>query len=272
MASGALRRMWRSSLGRSPIRAWSVMVSGPCRATREPRLASLLGKFHLPVARRKLINSGRYVQLQPSDWMYAQVSGSSFCLAWPRAMASSGDGIDWQLGTPFLKKVYSVFSYGINGAQAPLVGFLPLDSTTSSPTSAAGASSAPSASASSTASADPDSPTPTTIETLSLTVTVQTTLPNAVLPDPSYTTPSYVYSTPTLAPGVTQYLGLANSSDYQVADVPVISPAANASTSSYGGSSSQSDTTPSAASSSSHLPGLPGVLFLLVCVMAPVLL
>jgi hypothetical protein len=30
-------------------------------------------------------NRGRYVQLQPSDWMYAQVAGSSFCLAWPVA-------------------------------------------------------------------------------------------------------------------------------------------------------------------------------------------
>ncbi|WRT70057.1 uncharacterized protein IL334_007051 [Kwoniella shivajii] len=166
---------------------------------------------------------GRYIQLQPSDWISAQIDQSSFCLAWPMAAASTGDGIDWQLGTPFLKKVYSIFSYGINGVQAPLVGFLPLEdistgtsNSTSSSTSSSGVT---------TSSTNPNSPIPTTIEDLSLTATVTTLLPNAILPDPTYTTPTYVYSaSPTLLqPGITQFMGLANSSAYSVEQVPVIS-------------------------------------------------
>jgi hypothetical protein len=33
--------------------------------------------------------SGRYVQLQPSEWMYASIASSSFCLAWPVGTVSS---------------------------------------------------------------------------------------------------------------------------------------------------------------------------------------
>jgi hypothetical protein len=68
---------------------------------------------------------GRYVNLQPSDWMYAAVAGSSFCLAWPVAVPQTGDGVDWTLGAPFLRSTYTVFNYGINGGQAPQIGFLP---------------------------------------------------------------------------------------------------------------------------------------------------
>ncbi|WWC64777.1 uncharacterized protein I303_107389 [Kwoniella dejecticola CBS 10117] len=195
------------------------------------------GRWVVPCDTRMTIGfsfGGRYVQLQPSDWISTQIDSSSFCLAWPIAAPSTGDGMDWQLGTPFLKKVYSIFSYGINGIQAPLVGFLPLED---SPTGTSGSSSSSSSTASSsgstnsqssnmssgTTSYNPNSPTPTTIEELHLTTTIKTILPNQILPDPSYTTPSYVYST-TLPPGVTQYLGLANSSIYtQIEEVPVVS-------------------------------------------------
>ncbi|WWD19810.1 hypothetical protein CI109_104274 [Kwoniella shandongensis] len=169
---------------------------------------------------------GRYVQLLPSDWMYAQVASSSFCLAWPIAQASAGDGIDWQLGTPFLKNVYSVFSYGINGEQAPLVGFLPLENR--SPVTPGN-----NTSTNATTTAGPNSPTPTTIAPLSLTTTIQTVLPNAVLANPTYATPSYVYSaTPTLLrEGVLQYEGLANSTEYSVGEVPILSAEMSATTS-----------------------------------------
>lgn len=110
-------------------------------------------------------------------------------------------------------------SYGINGKQAPLVGFLPLESTSVASNSTDDYNSI------TTSTADGNSPTPTSIAALSLTTTLQTALPNAVLPDPTFPTPTYVYSaTPALLqPGAPQYLGLANSSAYEVMDVPVIS-------------------------------------------------
>ncbi|ORY31663.1 aspartic peptidase domain-containing protein [Naematelia encephala] len=195
------------------------------------------GQWIVPCTTKMTIGfsfGGRYVQLQPSDWMRAQVAGSSFCTAWPIATAATGDGIDWQLGTPFLKKVYSIFSYGINGEQAPLVGFLPVDDTTSTTSSTSNSSSSSSASASassngSSTSVDPNSPTPTTISDLSLTVTITTTLPNVLLPDPTFATPSYAYSA---SASSMQYMGLANSSAYEISQVPIISQQSDTSTTS----------------------------------------
>lgn len=168
---------------------------------------------------------GRYVQLDPSDWIFAGITDSEFCLAWPVATPSTGDGIDWQLGTPFLRKIYSIFSYGINGVQAPMIGLLPI--TNSSLASTDGS----------------QSPTPTAVSPLVLTTTLAIAIPNALLPDPSYTTPSYVFSAePTLlTPGFLQTIGLANASAYTVSQVPIIDPPTNTSslvympTSGYGG-------------------------------------
>ncbi|KIR34214.1 peptidase [Cryptococcus deuterogattii MMRL2647] len=150
------------------------------------------GQWAVPCNTRMTLGfsfGGRYIQLQPSDWIFAGIAQSTMCLAWPIAQPVTGDGIDWQLGTPFLKNVYTIFSSTL------------------------------------TSIADPNSPTPTSIAALSLATTLRTALPNAVLPDPTYPTPSYVYSaTPALLEtGVPQYLGLANNSAYEVMDVPVIS-------------------------------------------------
>ncbi|WVO24667.1 uncharacterized protein IAS62_006037 [Cryptococcus decagattii] len=177
------------------------------------------GQWAVPCNTRMTLGfsfGGRYIQLQPSDWIFAGIAQSTMCLAWPIAQPATGDGIDWQLGTPFLKNVYTIFSYGINGKQAPLVGFLPLESKTVVNSTS---------NSTLTSAADPNSPTPTSIAALSLATTLRTALPNAVLPDPTYPTPSYVYSaTPALLEtGVPQYLGLANNSAYEVMDVPVIS-------------------------------------------------
>ncbi|KAN0064617.1 hypothetical protein ACQY0O_002246 [Thecaphora frezii] len=38
----------------------------------------------------------------------------------------AGNGVDWVLGTPFLSTVYSVYSIGIDGREAPKVGLYPL--------------------------------------------------------------------------------------------------------------------------------------------------
>ncbi len=204
---------------------------------------------------------GRVISLQPSEWMIGQVVGSTMCLAWPVVAPPSADGIDWQLGTPFFRKVYSVFSYGINGVQAPLVGFLPLPSpnqvgngtATATATATSTSSSADpiftilstdengstiisSATTTNTtttttsSSYDPTNPTPTSVEGISelysrLTVKIGTTLPNVILPDPTYTTPPYAFETtsiPTL--GEIQTIGLANATAWpSVADVVIVS-------------------------------------------------
>lgn len=140
--------------------------------------------------------NGGSVEIPPSDWIYAAVPESSMCLAWPVAVPATGDGLDWQLGTPFLKNVYTVFSYGVDGGQPPQIGFLPLTDKANGtqPVSAA---------------------TPSQ--------TVNTKLPHVLLSPPNYPTPSYAFSTPVPTLGVPQALGLGNASAYPSAAVPVVS-------------------------------------------------
>lgn len=48
--------------------------------------------------------------LQPSDYLIGPTTGDpNYCLSWPKASAPTGDGLDWQLGSAFLRTVYSVF-------------------------------------------------------------------------------------------------------------------------------------------------------------------
>jgi hypothetical protein len=170
-------------------------------------------------------SGGRVIELQPSEWMYARVSGSSMCMAWPVVSPPNSDA-DWQLGTPFLRKVYTVFGYGISGVQSPVVGFLPLpggarlgsgpgDSTNGTATS-------------STITKPPTDPTPTTVlsEVESfLTVVIPTVLPNVLLPNPSYTTAGYNFNASAGIPavGALQTEGLANASRYTVGQIPIVS-------------------------------------------------
>ncbi|EJD06572.1 acid protease [Fomitiporia mediterranea MF3/22] len=112
--------------------------------------------------------------LQPTDYLIGPVSGNpTSCLAWPRAVQNSGDGIDWQLGTPFLRTVYSIFSYGIDGKEVPMIGFYPLTNTTAI------------------------TQTPQQISSFfsSFHLTIATTLPNSLLSTPSATTAPYIFNT-----------------------------------------------------------------------------
>lgn len=140
--------------------------------------------------------SGRSVEIPPSDWIYAAVPDSSMCLAWPVAVPATGDGLDWQLGTPFLKNIYTVFSYGVDGGQPPQIGFLPLHDKANSTTPISAA-------------------TPSQ--------TVNTKLPHVLLPAPNFPTPSYAFSTPVPTLGAPQGMGLGNASAYPSAAVPVVS-------------------------------------------------
>lgn len=69
----------------------------------------------------------------------------------------------------------------------------------------------------------PYGPKPTTIEAYQATATVATELPNAVLPVPTYSLPSYIYDHDSaVTAGALQTLGLANASAYDVGDVPIV--------------------------------------------------
>lgn len=112
--------------------------------------------------------------LQPTDYIIGPAaSNPGLCLSWPRALPPSSDGVDWQLGTPFLRTVYSVWSYGIDDEEPPMIGLY----------------------AKSNASATIESPTVVSAFLSSVSATVATTLPNYVLATPSYTTPPYTFNT-----------------------------------------------------------------------------
>lgn len=70
---------------------------------------------------------GRNITLLPSDYIIGPDAQQPYlCFAWPSAAQADASGVDWILGTPFLRAVYSVFSIGINGKEPPKVGLYPL--------------------------------------------------------------------------------------------------------------------------------------------------
>ncbi|CAE6417845.1 unnamed protein product [Rhizoctonia solani] len=137
------------------------------------------GQYAIPcdtTSRMTFTFGSRNYTIQPHDYIFARVlDPPNMCLAWPRATVPSDDGVDWQFGTPFLRTVYSIFSYGIDTKEPPKIGLYPLS---------------------------PDVVLDTE-ETISQSLSVEsatfaTTLPNYVLPTPTYTTPPYLFSpTPT---------------------------------------------------------------------------
>ncbi|KAJ7158790.1 aspartic peptidase domain-containing protein [Mycena filopes] len=111
--------------------------------------------------------------LEPTDYLIGPASGNSkVCLTWPRALPPSPDGIDWQFGGPFLRTVYSVFSYGINSKEAPRIGFYTLNNAT-----------------------EILAPSAVAAFLSSVSATVATTLPNFLLSTPVLSTPSYTFNT-----------------------------------------------------------------------------
>lgn len=112
--------------------------------------------------------------LEPTDYIIGPAEGNpDLCLSWPKASPPSADGIDWLLGTPFLRTVYSIWSYGIDNQEPPMIGLYPRNN-----------ASAP---------VQPFSVVESSLSSES--ATVATTLPNFVLSTPTYTTPSYAFNT-----------------------------------------------------------------------------
>ncbi|KAH9903035.1 acid protease [Cubamyces lactineus] len=136
---------------------------------------------------------GREFVMQPTDYLIGPASGNpNLCLSWPQAAPPSSDGIDWQLGSPFLRTVYSIFSFGINTKEPPMIGLYPLANTSI-----------------------PATPEPVSAVSeffASYSATVATTLPNFLLPTPTFSTPAYTFNTSVRAtPGELVRTGLATS-------------------------------------------------------------
>ncbi|TFY82117.1 hypothetical protein EWM64_g1897 [Hericium alpestre] len=106
--------------------------------------------------------------------------------------APNSDGIDWQIGSAFLRTVYSIFSYGITGKEAPMIGLYPLTPSVPAPTAL------PPASLSALFS--------------SLSLTVSANLPNTLVPTPSFTTPPYTFNTSVPTTAINAQLGSATYS------------------------------------------------------------
>jgi len=159
------------------------------------RLVDTSGQWAIPctLSQNMTFGFGGYnFTLQPSDYLIGATAGDpDYCLSWPMASSPSSDGIDWQFGTAFLRTVYSIFSYGINKAEAPRIGLYPL--------------------------ASPNA----TVETAeqisaflsSQSATLATTLPNYILATPTQTTPPYTFNASvTASAGQIQNTGLATAS------------------------------------------------------------
>ncbi|KAJ6531759.1 aspartic peptidase domain-containing protein [Mycena capillaripes] len=150
--------------------------------------------------------------LEPTDYLIGPAAGNpKICLTWPRALPPSPDGIDWQFGGPFLRTVYSIFSYGINSKEAPRIGFYALNNATETVEATAVAAFLSSVSA-----------------------TVTTTLPNFLLSTPIFPTPSYAFNSSikastggivTSALATSTYSAIFGDKLVNVTSLPAITPA-----------------------------------------------
>lgn len=182
--------------------------------------------------------------LLPSDYLIGPASSDpALCLSWPQATAPTGAGYDWQLGSAFLRTVYTIFSYGIANKEPPMIGLY-------------------------SSQANGTVPTPIPQPSLSamfssLSMTVATNLPNALLPTPTYTTPSYVFNTsvPTRSPiqndlaTSTYHPLLASGKSVDANDLPLLVPGQIVLTSSNGAVYTSTQPPATATASLGYYPG-----------------
>ncbi|KAK7051004.1 hypothetical protein VNI00_005116 [Paramarasmius palmivorus] len=147
----------------------------------ESRLVDAGGQWAVPCSTKATITftfGSQNFTLQPTDYLIGPTTGNpTLCLSWPRAVSPSPDGIDWQLGSPFLRTVYSIFSYGIDTKEPPMIGLYALNN-----------------------SVLPQSQAALSSFFSSISVTLPTTLPNFLLPTPTVTVPPYSLNSSINAP------------------------------------------------------------------------
>ncbi|TFK72900.1 acid protease [Pluteus cervinus] len=134
---------------------------------------------------------GRNYTLKPSDYLIGPVDTSpGLCLSWPRSTPPSSDGLDWQFGSPFLGAAYTIFSYGINSKEPPMIGLYPLQNDT----------------------VQVDTPAQLSSIFASESATINSALPNSLISPSSFTTPPYTFTESAPPPiGDTVSSGLAIS-------------------------------------------------------------
>ncbi|KAH7913209.1 aspartic peptidase A1 [Hygrophoropsis aurantiaca] len=142
------------------------------------RLVDTSGQWVVPCDSSAIMSfsfgEGNTFVLQPSDYLMGPVAGNTdLCLSWPKALPPSADGVDWQLGTPFLRTVYSIYSYGIDDEEPPMIGLYPRNN----------------------ASAPVESYAALEAFFSAQSANIATTLPNYPLATPTYSTPAYAFNT-----------------------------------------------------------------------------
>ncbi|KAF9267714.1 acid protease [Marasmius fiardii PR-910] len=157
----------------------------------EARLVDTSGQWAVPCDTSALLTftfGSRNFTLQPVHYLIGPTAGNPrLCLSWPRAVAPTPDAVDWLLGSPFLRSVYSIFSYGIDTKEPPMIGLYALNSSITATTDLSSLFS-------------------------SLSATVATTLPNSLLNTPTPSTAPYGLNSSFTAPtGGIVASGLANS-------------------------------------------------------------
>ncbi|KAF9500128.1 acid protease [Pleurotus eryngii] len=160
------------------------------------RLVDSSGQWAIPCDTSVPISftfGGVSYDLQPYEYIIGPAAGNpNLCLSWPMAAPLSSDGIDWQIGANFLRSVYSIFSYGINRKEPPMIGFYSLRNQT--------------------AALSPVDAVSSMLQFISGISTVATTLPNFPLPTPTFTTPPYAFNTSvSTSNGGIVFSGLATS-------------------------------------------------------------
>ncbi|PPQ69082.1 hypothetical protein CVT26_003557 [Gymnopilus dilepis] len=157
---------------------------------------------------------GRNYTLLPGDYIIGEAAGNpNLCLSWPMALPPSSDGIDWQMGAAFLRTVYSIFSFGIDGKEPPLIGLYPVSQSQPNDTTSAHSASTSGTATTTTSTSTSQTPADAISSFISAnSETISTTLPNFVLSTPTFTTPPYALNTSVPASvGAIVSNGLANS-------------------------------------------------------------
>ncbi|KAE9407806.1 acid protease [Gymnopus androsaceus JB14] len=174
--------------------------------------------------------------LQPTDYLIGETSART--------------GIDWQFGTPFMRTVYTVFSYGIDTLEPPMIGLYPLSNVTT-----------------------PEASSLVESFIASASEIVGTTLPNSLLVTPSATTPAYslntsipaftgaivqtALATSTYSPIFGAVTTVPNPSFLNLSAIPLITPAPTATTFTLTGSGGALSTTVSQFTIPSIVLGVP---------------